>query len=441
MLEAANVIDLLGKTSGHNDKLYILKKNENVRGLKEILQFIYNPYIRTGISDSKLFKATGFELPKCAHTITYDEAIKYFSIHRTGSDADLVFARAFMKQATPLEVFLAKAIITQDLKIGITSTSLNKVFGKTFIPKMGCMLGTLFSEVGNAKTKWPCIVTEKFDGVRRVITKENGVCRAFSRSGHEDFGLTEILNEMQCLPDNTAYDGECLAKGTFKNSIEQRQMTNSITGSSGEKVGLTYNMFDMVPLDEFREGVSKDCSLNRKILLGATMMDESIQLLTDRWPELIPAFGCFGEFSCVRSAPILGVVNSLEDATPIVEKIWERGGEGIMLNTITGLYELKRVKTLLKVKNTEEFTLKIVGFNEGQGDREDSLGSFIVDYNGVKVGVGGRLSKTQRDYIWTHQEEFLGKFIELDSFGESTNTSGQKSLNCPIFKRFFGDEE
>ena len=58
MKQVAEVIYQIGKTSGYNDKLELLKRNKDVPGLKEILRFIYNPYCKTGISDAKLAKAT-----------------------------------------------------------------------------------------------------------------------------------------------------------------------------------------------------------------------------------------------------------------------------------------------------------------------------------------------------------------------------------------------
>ena len=186
MRDVANVIKLIGQTSGYNDKLAILTKNANTPGLKEILRFIYNPYCKTGISDAKLTKAGGLMNPDAIREITWREAIEYFSTHQTGSDADLVFARAFItytnKEHGADAMRLACALVTQNLKIGITATSLNKVYGANFIPKTGCMLGTLFGDVPAHKISWPCIVTEKLDGIRRVLIKENGVCSFYSRS-------------------------------------------------------------------------------------------------------------------------------------------------------------------------------------------------------------------------------------------------------------------
>lgn len=449
MIEAAKVIDLISRTSSSNDKLYLLKKNENVPGLKDILKFIYNPYCRTGISKAKLAKALKMNVG--THNTVYHEglelqAIEYFSQHTTGTDADIAYAACFIKVVEDSlgteAAELAKAIVTQDLKIGVTATSLNKVYGADFIPKIGCMLGTLYGDVGPEKTKWPCIVTEKLDGIRRILVKENGVCRCYSRSGHEDTGLVEIIEDAKYLPNNTVYDGELLAAGTFKDCIAQRQATNSIANSKGVKTGLTFNVFDMIPLDEFRAGISNDNALVRKITLGATLMDESIQILeAEKWPMLIQAFGVHHELKVIKPVPILGFVKCMAEVEPIVNEIWARGGEGVMLNSSVGKYEIKRSKELLKVKHTEEHTLEVVDILEGTGKFEGMMGALVVDYNGNKLGVGSGFNDAQRRAIWDSPEKYLGRSIEIDTFGESTNALGEKSLNCPIFKRFVGEEE
>lgn len=437
MIKVAEVIKLIGNTSSSNDKLYLLKKNENVPGLKEILKFIYNPYCKTGISDKKLEKGVF----QGGLLITWQEAIDYFSKHQTGSDADIAFGLRFILGAPDEARWLARAIVTQDLKIGVTATSLNKAYGSDFIPKIGCMLGTLYGDVGPQKTKWPCIVTEKLDGIRRILVKENGVVRCYSRSGHEDDGLIEIVAEAVYLPDNMVYDGELLAKGTFKDSIALRQATNSIANSKGNKTGLTFNVFDMIPLDEFKAGVSKWKAMDRKIRLAATFRDESVQLLTEDWWKAICCYGVELEFEHIKAVPILGFVKGMHEVEPIVASIWARGGEGVMLNTASGLYEIKRSKELLKVKHTEEHVLTIVDMIEGTGKFEDMLGALVVDYKGNKLGVGSGFTDAQRKYIWDNYSAYIGMQVEIETFGESKNAMGEVSLNCPIFKRFVGEVE
>lgn len=447
MREIANVIKLIGNTSSSNDKLYLLKRYENVPGLKDVLKFIYNPYCKTGISAAKLKTACqGLSIAEEGPEIDWKEAIAYFSTHQTGSYSDLMVARNFIrtvanKYADRDAIKLAEAIVTQDLKIGVTATSLNKVYGADFIPKTGCMLGTLFENVGHSKTAWPCIVTEKLDGVRRILVKENGICRFYSRSGHEDTGLVEILAEAKHLPDNFVYDGELLAKGRFKDSIAQRQATNSIANLKGDKTGLIFNVFDMVPVEDFYAGYCKITARERKIRLAATLRDDSLVLLDENWLQRQLAFGIYEDIQHIVAVPILGVVNSLAEAEPIVEAIWARGGEGVMLNTSNGPYEVKRSKHLLKVKHTEEYVLEVVDILEGTGKYEDSMGAIMVNYKGSFVGVGSGFTDDQRRHIWDNPELYIGRKAEIETFGESTNAHGAISLNCPIFKRFVGEVE
>lgn len=450
MKDVASVIKLVGQMSSYNDKLVILSRNANTPGLKEILKFIYNPYNKTGIAAAKLNKSGGLMNADYIREIEWREALEYFSTHQTGSDSDLVFARAFITYTNRAygadAMRLACAIVTQDLKIGITATSLNKVYGANFIPKTGCMLGTLFGDVPPHKIGWPCIVTEKLDGIRRVMVKENGVCRFYSRSGHEDTGLVEIAEEAKCLPDNFMYDGELLAVGNFKDCIAQRQATNSIANSKGRKTGLTFNIFDMVPIDDFYSGVCKQRAIDRKIRLGATLGDDGVRYLDERWVQLLLAFGSDAYLKHIKPVPILGLVKSLDEVTPIVEQIWARGGEGVMLNTVDGPYEVKRSKCLLKVKHTEEHVLPIVDILEGTGKFEDSMGALVVMYTDKHgrqsfLGVGSGFTDAQRAIIWNNPDQFIGKSVEIECFGESTNSAGTTSLNCPIFKRFVGEVE
>ena len=447
MKNITEVISRIGATSGYNDKLALLKKHADTPGLKEVLKFIYNPYCKTGISDAKLSKA--FEFTPVHRHITLADAIEYFSKHQTGSDADLCYARDFVASVIREHGNdagrLAAAVVTQNLKIGITSTSLNKVYGADFIPKTGCMLGTLYEDVPVGRIGWPCIVTEKLDGVRRILVKENGVCRLYSRSGHEDAGLVDIIEEARHLPDNYVYDGELLAAGEFKDSIALRQATNSIANCKGKKTGLIFNVFDMVPVEEFYAGQSKMDAMQRKTLLAATLMDDSLELLNEDWIMLINAFGIHTDLKHIKPVPILGVIKGMAELEPIVAQVWHNNGEGVMLNVASGKYELKRSKQLLKVKHTEEHVLEVVDVIEGMGKYEDSTGALVVKYTnkaGVTsfIGVGTGFTDAERKHIWDNQSSFIGRYAEIETFGESTNARGFTSLNCPVFKRFVGDE-
>lgn len=448
--------------SGSIAKTGLLRKYKDNETLTSALRFIFNPYAKTGISDAKLSKGlatiTLDNAPEDCTKITVFDAIKYFSEHTTGSDQDVITAALFIRGQQRLspgcmavEEF-AKAVITHDLKIGATATTLNQVYGAGFIPKVGCMLGTHISKVNPKNIQWPCIVTEKLDGIRRILIKRNGNVRLFSRSGHEDFGLVDIIEAAKYLPDNYVYDGELLAAGIFKDCIAQRQATNSIANSKGIRHGIAFNVFDMVPVEEFDAGVSTKRAIDRKMLLAATLGDEdglSI-LCPEDWARMSVAFNCWQVLSpkdrdaatqYIKPVKVLGIIKSVDEATTIVEPIWARHGEGVMLNTVNGLYEVKRSKELLKIKFAMEMTLKCIGVEEGSGRNEGTLGAIVVDYKGNKVGVGSGFDDYTRRQIWNNPGAYIGRMVEVETFGESTNAAGDVSINCPIFKRFVGDEE
>ncbi len=431
MEKIARAIYEIQATPGRNDKLALLRQYESLPGFKETLRFVYDPYIRTGIADKKLIK--GMHDMKNEQLTVYN-VIEYFEVNQTGTDDDVHFAWLFINaQETEQAKDLAFAMITKNLKIGITDTSLNKVYGADFIPRIGCILGVPYSE-NKHKIKGPFIATEKLDGIRRILVKEKGRCRLYSRSGIEDEGLVEIIEEAKYLPDNTVYDGELLAIGTYENSIALRQATNSIANRKGIRKGVSFNIFDIVPLDEFKKGKSEHNALNRKLLLGAMFGDDGIQHLHDDWAKMMVAFDLGYKFKTIKAVPILGVVSTDEEIAELVTPIWKRGGEGIMLNTFEGCYELKRSNSLLKVKYVESMDLKVVDIQEGTGKYEGMLGALVVDYKGYRVGVGSGFSDEERRRFWDNPEEIIGKTIEVDTFGESTDQFGNVSLNCPIFR-------
>lgn len=441
----AKAIKHVSGVSSRNDKERLLREYSVIPGFKEALKFIYNPYIHTGIAKAKLAKRTlSYQLGTDCSIVTLSEAIGYFTNHQTGSDTDVWTAWVFINaQQTVDAKWLAEALVTKNLKIGVTATTLNKVYGVDFIPRIGIMQGHSYKDY-KGKVNGPFIVTEKFDGHRRILVKENGKCTFYTRSGHIDSGLVDVEAELQYLPDNMMYDSEFLAIGKFENSIDLRQATSSIMNSDGIRHGVTMNVFDMVPIEEFKSGRCQDGALDRKILLGVTLRDVSIMPLlrhTKRSNELLNRTINSYIFQYIRPVKILGIATTEEEILAFAEPIWERGFEGVMLNTLDGKYEIKRSNQLLKVKHTEEHTLTVIDIAEGEGRLTGTLGKLIVDYKGNRVGVGSGFSDPLRAKLWhTPLKDTIGKRIEIDTFGESKDKSGNVSLNCPIFKRFVGGD-
>ena len=88
---------------------------------------------------------------------------------------------------------------------------------------------------------------------------------------------------------------------------------------------------------------------------------------------------------------------SFRNADRELTKIIELGGEGLMLRRYGSMYEGKRSKSLLKVKEFHDMEVKIVGYTEGTGKYKGKLGSYAcVHKGGIKFNCGSGLTDEDR---------------------------------------------
>jgi DNA ligase-1 len=79
---------------------------------------------------------------------------------------------------------------------------------------------------------------------------------------------------------------------------------------------------------------------------------------------------------------------------------------------------------------------KIIGFEEGTGRLQGTLGAILIDYKGNEVKVGSGYSDQDRKYIWDNKDSLLGRVIEVQYFEETQNQKDDGlSLRFPVFLR------
>ena len=328
-------LSAIAGTGSKLDKEYLLKKYATLEGFKEVLKFIYDPYFTTGLKIRKLENAM---LDNAGVAMTVEEFMEYLKENSTGTAADAAIANGFIYgQEDPDAQWIAEAIATKDLQIGVNVTTLNKVFGKTFIPRIGIMRGMLCPDTISGAY----IATEKIDGNRRVImTKWTGV-EIYTRSGRRDNGLIEIEEQAKKLPVGYVFDTECIAVGDFADSIELRQASASILNSRGKRKGVKALCFDMLPISDYTVGESLFSAITRKSMLAVLFGDEpSLDLLGQAFPQfpfdqvrimLDEPYAHGIKLPNIEVLPILGVVRTKEQALKLAQPIWDTGGEGVML--------------------------------------------------------------------------------------------------------------
>lgn len=414
----------LQNASGALNKAAVLKKYAGDTLFKDILYFVFNPYIKTNIGKAKLNKDFLTE-------DYYTSLIELFDdiASKNGDAVTCARVRYFIDRISPNYRDLVIDIICKTLKCGATATTLNKIYGKSFIPVGGCMLGTDIKKVHDKYKVGEFIVTEKYDGQRKCLIKDHyGKIFIFSgRNWIEDTNYPDIIAEASVLPNATVYDGEMIATGDFDSCIALRQATSSICNSkSSSKTGVKFIVFDAVPLEEFKTGKSSIPCKYRKNFVNNSV-------------------GIAG-FKHIEVAKILGHVIDCDEATiaHYAEQIWAQGGEGIMLNNAAAPYEIKRSPNLLKVKRLEELDLRIVGFEYGTAGSKyaNCCGALIVSYKGFTVGVGTGLSDGERlDIANNFERKYLNKICTVGTFGESVNAKGELSINAPKFICMRGDKD
>ena len=119
--------------------------------------------------------------------------------------------------------------------------------------------------------------------------------------------------------------------------------------------------------------------------------------------------------------------------------------EGLMLRRNV-IYEGKRTKNLLKVKNFHDAEYKVVDVNfgdmsvvrEGKEIQENMLSQVWIEHKGHRVKVGSGFNQKQR--IKYKKESIIGKTITVQYFEETKNQEGGISLRFPTLKVIHGDE-
>ena len=416
--EIKEIFDTLKKESGKIAKENILKTHSENELFKIILKFVYDPYVVTGLSDKKMNKNITSK-----HTVIFnniEDLLKYIQENNTGKDIDVKNVQNYIEGSEFKEELYD--IVTKKLNLGLGLKTLNKIFGKNFIKEFNCMLAYPYEKYQNKLKNKGFIISEKLDGTRALAFVKGNSVEIKSRNGLPMEGCDEICSELAQLSDGV-YDGELLVQSDENLSAgELFAKTRCVVGKDGIKSGLDFLVFDYIDLDDFTNGVSKTTALERKLTISKMLQQH--------------------DFNYVKAVPVLYMGSDLDQIDYWDAWANSNGKEGVMINIADAPYECKRTSALLKVKRFKTCDLKVIDFEEGQGELSGTLGKLIVEYKSNRVGVGTGFSDEQRDEIWNNKEKYLEKIAEIKYFEECKNKDTDLfSLRFPVFICFRFDKE
>lgn len=138
-------------------------------------------------------------------------------------------------------------------------------------------------------------------------------------------------------------------------------------------------------------------------------------------------------------------------ATELVERWVAEGAEGGIVRSGTATYDVKRVKTLLKIKPSEDDEGTLVGFTAGKGKHEGKIGALVLDYKGKRLEIGTGLTDADRVFSSTTGQLVGGKDVaagcraERFAIGQSITFTYRELSDAGIpkearFLRVRGDE-
>ena len=128
-------IDELNKDNSRNYKIAVLEKYKDDDDIKYYLNFVFNTYIITGISDKKLNRRVEVDYSTELNTIF--DILDYAKTNNTGSDKDLSII--FSNRDTLFEYFDLNTFLEEDVteqEFGDIIASLYDLFDKVLVKNL-----------------------------------------------------------------------------------------------------------------------------------------------------------------------------------------------------------------------------------------------------------------------------------------------------------------
>lgn len=318
-------------------------------------------------------------------------------------------------------------VLTKRLNIGIGAKLINKAFGKDVIPDPSLMLA---EDDENEINKWKTIICEeKYDGVRVIAFISAGEVKFFTRAFNEipNQYLKKISEECLEIFSNSNLMGDWFFDGELTD-INRKSVSGKVNqmlkGKPAETIGddLIFNIFDLEDGDTLKKGKGVIPFMIRRETLEGVFKDHTPRHLT-----LAESF----------------TTKEKEDLYSYYKKVVEKGGEGVILKNPEHVYECKRSKSWIKLKEVNECDLIIKGWYPGEGKREGFIGGFICeDQSGqLKVKIGSGFTDEDLKTLSAQADSHIGKICSVQYNVVINDKNGNWSLFLPRFVEIRNDKD
>jgi len=392
-----------------------------------ILDVCFNPFITTKLHKLDLHQS--LDVPKFPGFSTFKELVE--DLKKSSAANDSLRSRANslinstiheddLAEDIDLRVILMK-ILTKRMNIGIGAKLINKAVGRELIPDASLMLASDDQKEIEGWDKIYC--EEKYDGVR-VIAKGNSKdgFLFFTRSFNEldknklskiEFHLLASLRKSGITGD-IFFDGELTDHN--RKSVSGK-VTKILKGTAPDNIDdeFLYNVFDFESSETLEKGKGISTYLERRANLESVLS--------------------FLESNSPVKVARQWVTDNMDEVNKIYEEIVALGGEGVILKSSRHVYECKRSKSWVKLKEVKDLDLEIVGWYPGEGKREGYIGGFICTDKSktLDVKIGSGFTEDDLKTLSVNPDSLIGKIAAIQYNVPITDKFGNRSLFLPRF--------
>ena len=413
-------IDEMNDSSSGNYKIETIKKHSDSKFLQMIFNYTYNPYKKYNVTSKNCKKNSDL----LGHANTYGSIFTILNdlANRVSTGhTSIANVNRFILENIQHEKLIYN-IIDRDLKMGASTSSINKVIPGC-IPTFKVALANPYNvkRVDFKSGDW--YGSRKLDGVRCICRKENDIVTFFSRSGKEFLTLGNLENEILKIPGNFILDGEICMVDKDGNEDFQGIM-KQIRKKDHQIEKPKFFVFDYLTLEQF-DNQTGTTPLTLRLRNGYHNLpnDVNYDML-----EFLPQEQLTTE----------------EQFTEMAKAAEDAGFEGIMVRKNVG-YEGKRSHNLLKVKKFHDAEYTVLGTTNafirwtenGKQVERECLSNITIEHKGCKVNVGSGFSKEQREMYFDFPQNIIGKTVTIQYFEETKNQNGGFSLRFPVLKHVY----
>lgn len=396
--------------TGAKAKQEFVRAHANDEIFCRLLYYALNPMLTYNVSEDTLRnRIPGAWQPNDYKNIF--EICDMLASRKGVDDYTLDTVCSFLRVRNLEEQELYIKLLSKTLRLGVTAKTINKII-PGLIPEWEVQQAYPIDKypVTEGTEFW---LTQKLNGVR--ATFYNG--KLIARSGVPYKGLDALISEIERLPLGAyVLDGELTLKdkGSLSDNEAFRVATGILNSDDVNKMAICYTVFDIIPREDFDSDNPKIPYSERR-----KMLDIFSKFVSDD--------------GTLRVLPVLYQGDDQLVIDKLLGQMVAEDKEGLMLNTDVP-YKRTRHKGILKIKRFYTMDLKIIGYEEGTGRLEGTLGALVLEYKGNTVKVGSGFTDEQRTEFWANRNDIIGSLCEV-KYKEisSDKNTGLESLQFPVF--------